>query len=488
MKHIYHFLLALAWCALSALSVTAQNIYISDELKVRRDYEHNLLGRIGDKIVFTSHQNSFLNIFLFDKNMALTSVSDKKIDERRSYIQGVFGTEEHIHVVYTAQEQNRLVFMDRVYTPSLGQLSDDTIAIFALNYFLPEIRFSQSENLSKLGIVLSSARSVDKIICYDLLNRSTLIDSDVAITDENSNTRIRKSLTTNGGNVMVIKENNNTRSRSDQHTFEIHTVDKADGKYVSQRISVPEFLTFDADFSYDERLREVSLAGLYGSERANEAEGLFHLSIEPGETTKQATLTRTPLTQKFLTSHFDRKKSSRNAAVDIAFQKVVRTQNGGFLLFFEEESQYARGRYLGTTNRYPTLDPSFDPLNYISTDYHYEDLFVYHINPQGELEWEVAIPKNQYSSDDDGVFSSFFLFQNANHLRILYNDEVKRDNTISEVILLSSGYSRRNTLLSIPSRNMLIQVNNGIQISNDEVIFPARENNQLKLVKFEFLK
>ena len=44
------------------------------------------------------------------------------------------------------------------------------------------------------------------------------------------------------------------------------------------------------------------------------------------------------------------------------------------------------------------------------------------VTKEGVLDWQIRIPKNQNSSDDNGYYHSIATFVDANKLKIIYND------------------------------------------------------------------
>ncbi len=56
------------------------------------------------------------------------------------------------------------------------------------------------------------------------------------------------------------------------------------------------------------------------------------------------------------------------------------------------------------------------------------DLLSVHVNEENDIDWVVKIPKNQYSSNDNFYYSSYFVTNKDNKLRIIFNDHPKNLN------------------------------------------------------------
>ena len=94
--------------------------------------------------------------------------------------------------------------------------------------------------------------------------------------------------------------------------------------------------------------------------------------------------------------------------------------------------------------------------------------------------------KKQYSQDDEGVFSSYFLHRSAGNLHFLFNDEIKYENTCSEYILSPTGAFDRNGLLNTVNQSLRLRFRDAIQLSATETLVPSEFRNKLRLVLIRF--
>jgi hypothetical protein len=138
-------------------------------------------------------------------------------------------------------------------------------------------------------------------------------------------------------------------------------------------------------------------------------------------------------------------------------------------------------RRTGSTNR-----AFFDGgVRYI-VDYYYDDMFMVSFNPDGKTHWKTILHKKQYSQDDNGVFSSFFLYKNPTNLRLLFNDEIKYENTVSEYVVNGSGDFERKSLLNTENLELKLRFRDALQVSATEIIVASERRNRLKLVKLQY--
>ena len=120
-------------------------------------------------------------------------------------------------------------------------------------------------------------------------------------------------------------------------------------------------------------------------------------------------------------------------------------------------------------------------------DYYFDDIFVVCFSPNGEKQWENILRKKQFSQDDDGLYSSFFIFTNRSFLRILFNDEIKNESTVSQYLLLPDGRINRKSVLNTSNTKLNLRITDAIQIDETTLIVPSENNGKMSLVRLNLL-
>ena len=171
------------------------------------------------------------------------------------------------------------------------------------------------------------------------------------------------------------------------------------------------------------------------------------------------------------------RKSRAEGISDLYFEKMIIRKDGGIVAIFEERREYERSLYQGRRDFYGMR---------FAIDYYYDDMYAIALSPQGESHWQKRLPKKQYSFDDDALFSSFFIFETPSALRIVYNDEIKNENTVSEYVLTGGGLSERRNVLNTNRQDLRLQVSQSLQVSSNDFIIPSVRRNRLKLVRIAY--
>lgn len=108
------------------------------------------------------------------------------------------------------------------------------------------------------------------------------------------------------------------------------------------------------------------------------------------------------------------------------------------------------------------------------------------IHPTGELHWKTLLYKKQYSQNDGGAYSSYFTYITASNIKLIFNDEIKQENTISEYILDGLGNGDRNSVMNTENLELHLRFREGIQLDNKRFLIPSERRSRLKLVRFEY--
>lgn len=166
----------------------------------------------------------------------------------------------------------------------------------------------------------------------------------------------------------------------------------------------------------------IICAGFYGSKTNDAIGGTFYASFDP----KSKSFVKESyykFDEEFLTDNLsDRQKAKTERALDknkevlynYEFRDLISRTDGGAILVAE---QY----YM---SQHTTVDPKTKARTTTYT-YHYLDIIVINISPNGEIEWAKKIPKRQVTSNDGGFLSSFLIVKKADKLYFIFNDNIK---------------------------------------------------------------
>jgi hypothetical protein len=106
--------------------------------------------------------------------------------------------------------------------------------------------------------------------------------------------------------------------------------------------------------------------------------------------------------------------------------------------------------------------------------------------PDGKEHWKKILFKKQFSQDDNAIYSSYFLFKTPSRVKLLYNDEIKNNNTVSEYVFDPAGNAERRSVLSTEYQNLKLRFRDAIQTGPSTLIVPSEKSWKINMVKIEY--
>ena len=163
-------------------------------------------------------------------------------------------------------------------------------------------------------------------------------------------------------------------------------------------------------------------SGFYSDKGTYSIKGTYFFRIDP-ETKSIFNKNLHPFDFDFLTEHMTegRKEKAQKAEesgkvkrstelYQYSLDELILRSDGGALMVAEQYYVYERSyRYFDNTIRYDYY-------------YHYNDIIVVNIRPNGEIEWTSRIPKRQETVNDGGYFSSYAMSIVKDRLFFIFND------------------------------------------------------------------
>ncbi len=163
-------------------------------------------------------------------------------------------------------------------------------------------------------------------------------------------------------------------------------------------------------------ISKVYFSGFYSDKKNGGFDGIVYASSGIGDSAV--------MQRKFIP--FDREllqvagiRHHQHPFDDFSVKHLIVKNDGGFVLVSEMQYVTTRSTYTPGFGYYSFYSPY---TNSTVHEYHYEDIMSLSYNKDGEREWSSFIPKQQYSQEDGGVFSSFGLLNSGGTLAYLFND------------------------------------------------------------------
>jgi len=473
--------LLLIFCGLAiSLPTDAQTVTVSKEMTIRNDVAYDIIGLIDDNFVLYRDKGTERVVEVFDKKMKHLMTREIILEKNNADVYAVVPQDSSFCIIYGYRDQRKYYMMARSFD-KFGNTQDTSALLNGIEEFkLDQFRYEISEDRSKT--LLFTSRKNDLFYTYVIDNKEKKIlwDKENVMVGFNVRKDFRGITISNRGEVNILFEINNSRfSRKDHHLM-LLGLDEGDG-YYENKFTFKDKMTVDLELDFDDLNRRIILAGLVSDDSEYDATGYFHLTKSLDDLQEIEEIQDQEFDISFLTELYGEKLGKKKKLSDFVTRDLVLRGDGGFLLFTEMNKEFYRRSAFNGGSR-----GGFGGGGRGWVDIYIEDVVVFSINPDGTEHWKKILYKKQFSQDDDGAFSSYFLFKTPSRLRIVYNDEIKRNNTVSEYVMDPLGNFERNSLLSTEYQKLKLRFRDAVQASSNTLIVPSERNFKLSLVKIEY--
>lgn len=461
----------------------AQVIKISEAIPLRTEVAYELIGKVkGQHLLFIDRETEF-KIQAFDEDLKQIWDKEIELEKRRPEVLGLVGNSESFHLVYQHRWKGETIIKAHQYNASANLIDSATIKNFGSLIIAPDFQIIRSEDRSKVLIYKEEADGEIEAVSFNLNSMKPLWekkfkpDNLILARDE------YQILVDNTGRMHYVVIKNNFRSRNKEHQYEVFHFDGSTESIQKYHIPIEEKLTYDIYFEYDNLNKQLIAGGLYSEKNTAWSKGYFLLRV-PQDDVNNYQLTYHEFKENVVQNFLEKDTPSKNKGIfDAEVKELVLRRDGGALMVIERVKVNQRSYGSGAAASYYSRS-----LGNVAglTDHYYEHLLVISIHPDGTTHWDEVLRKKQYSQDDGGTYSSYFLQKTPGKLHFIFNDEIKEENTVSEYIIKGNGKSERNSVMSTDNQKLKLRFRAAIQTSSRAMLVPSERRNRLKLVKIEF--
>ncbi len=479
MRSIPSFFLLLFFIALT--TAQAQMLTLSEEIALRNDVFYDIVGEFNGRVLLMrTKSNNEVEVQGLDERLRVSWTKSLELDQKVPQVVGTSAAASYFSLFYQFRYKGDVYLKAHRYTPSANLLDSVTLKSYGDLFYTPEIEVVISQDKEKALFYFTERYRIINAVCFDIKNMQVLWEQSLSPEGYDSSEDLLHAMVDNRGNMHMVIEKDNYRSKRETHHLEVYQYFFEENGLYQLIVNMPEDkLTYDAFFTYDNLNNQLVAAGLFGENSLLKAEGYYYFRAE--DKSNEYFLSIKNFDEDFVAYLTGKEVDEDKLALyDIQINDLVLRRDGGILLIGEEAkiSELTRPTYTRTI--YDTYDRPY------ATDFLYEDIFIIAIHPDGEPHWKKVMHKRQYSQDDGGIYSSFFLFKNPSSLRMIFNDEVKPENTVSEYIINSLGEYERRSILSTENLKLQIRFRDAVQVSSNSLLIPSERRSRLRLVRLEF--
>lgn len=472
---------------LSSTLVVGQKVTVSQDINIRNDFSFHMIGKIEDKIMLYRDQGNDKKVLIFNSAMEMQSERQLNLIEKRPIVYNLLNLDTAFGVFYGFIEKDEAVLQFDIFSPSLATL--DSIEIYRTEKNKDALQFQTivSEDGSKIAFYNIKENEIIKLIIYDIHKREVLLNSEYIIRDADMLSGAMQYELSNQGNFLMLTERGNSRNGKDSHIALIYHF-LLSGETVEQ-ISIPleNIVISDLFMSIDNANNRVAVCGLYDEKRDNQSIGYFGVVGFINSWDKEP-IHLVPFEKEvFFELYGDRNKKRLE---NFTINNVLWKEDGSPILILEMSMDVVRRNgSVGTLSGSTRFNNANDFGGMAGWSDHYrEDLLVLSLDKAFRKEWSQVFYKKQFSQNDQAVYSSVYPFVTPSRARLLFNDEIRNNSTVSEYIFDGMGNFKRSSVLSTEYQSLRLRFKDAIQISNSEVLVPSQRNYVLNLVKIDYSK
>jgi hypothetical protein len=125
-------------------------------------------------------------------------------------------------------------------------------------------------------------------------------------------------------------------------------------------------------------------------------------------------------------------------------------------------------------------------MNSSVREYHFNDIMALAYDKNGVQEWNSFVHKQQYSQEDEGVFSSYALLNTGGTLAFLYNDFDPRHSRIQLATISADGKSETHSLAAEGNDNPDWLPRSCKQVAGRILVVPCFHKKQICFARVDF--
>lgn len=259
--------------------------------------------------------------------------------------------------------------------------------------------------------------------------------------------------------------------RDKKYTLNVASINNEKLEPIS--LVLDKFFINDLKLEIDYINNQIILAGFYSELNSFSSAGLVYAKIL--FKSKKATLFTESFKAKFLNEFSSERTINRGAElINYYIDKLVLRTDGGVILVSESN-------YVTESTNYN----SYYQLYTTSYTYHYDNVLLFSINPNGKIHWESIVRKNQVSEDDAAFYSSYILTVDIDKVQLFYNKFIRKSTDIIACTINNKGETSEKVVIK-ENDNILLMPGGGKQISADQLVIPCIQKNKTNFMRITF--
>ena len=255
----------------------AQKVTVSDEIPLRTDLAYDLIGKIDSQVILFRDRGNKFEAKIFDESLRFKSDKELGLVDKNCTILATILHDSTFFVFYGFRHRGNYYLQTDRFDGSCNKVSGDTIKVYDDILLNPTVKYTRSEDKSKILFFTTEHDHDMQITVFDLNTRSTIFDRKILFKETDIAEEFRSMIVTNPGVAIAVFEKENFRTKKDKHTLEVFQF--LSGNESVQNFTIPlyKIVSFHNKFVYDNVNKQLVGGGIYTQKNLSRAEGIYFI-------------------------------------------------------------------------------------------------------------------------------------------------------------------------------------------------------------------
>ncbi len=279
----------------------------------------------------------------------------------------------------------------------------------------------------------------------------------------------------NDSNVYLLTSLDLDKKLLRDKKYTVNIANNKSNKLFPIIISLEKYFINDVKLEIDYINNQLVLAGFYSELNSFSSAGIIYANINVKKENPKPRIYTESFKAKFLNEFNSEKTINRGTElINYYIDRILVRTDGGVILL-------AESNYVTESTNYN----SYYQLYTTSYTYHYDNVLLFSINPNGKIHWESIVRKNQVSEDDAAFYSSYIVSLDVDQVHIIYNKFIRKSTDVIGCTINNKGETKEKIILK-ENDNILIMPAGGKQISADQLVIPCIQKNKTNFMRITF--